>query len=96
MTDNCIEGKDVLITPPKLLDNAQLKINPDIMDSISQSSVASLFKQGGIPLSKLLGSNCFSKSGIAEVKTPNPIVNRLSLGLAYKDGACFVNLRCPF
>lgn len=98
MTDtNCTEvSKNALTNQPKLLDDSQLKINTDLMDIVRKSTAASLFKKDGIPLSKLLSFNCTSKSGLAELKPPNPIISKLSLCLAYKDGAAFANLRCRF
>lgn len=98
MTDmNCTEeSKNTLINPPKLLGDAQLKVNTDVMDIVRKSSATSLFRQDGISLSKLLSFNYTPKSGIAEVKPPNPVFSRLSLCLAYKDGGAFANLKCRF
>lgn len=93
---NCTEeSKNPLINPPKLLD-PKLKINTDVMDIVRKSSVASLFRQDGIAFSQLPRFNRTSKSGVAELKPPNPVFSRLSLCLAYKDGGGFANLRYRF
>lgn len=94
--DCTVEKSNVLIQPPKLLDDSQLKIKADLNTLIRQSSAVSLFKKEGIPLSKLLSFNCLARPGMAEVKQPSPLATKLRLGVNYKDGACFVNLGCKF
>lgn len=92
---NCtIEKSNVLIQPPKLLEDKQLKL--DVLDKLKQSTALSLFKDKGVPAAKLLGFNCFPSSALAEVKPPNPIWQKLRVGAACKDGAFYVKLGCTF
>lgn len=91
MTDtNCT---DVLINAPKLMDDLPKKLS--LAESFNKSPVFSLFK-GGMKVSKLLNFNCFSNTGVAEVKPPNKVVDKLRLKMNYKEGACYVNIVCPF
>ncbi len=83
-----------LIMAPKLLEDKQLKL--DILDKLKKSTAFSLFKKEGVPAAKLLGFNCFPSSALAEVKPPSPLLQKLRVGAACKDGAFFVKLGCTF
>lgn len=92
---NCtVEKSNVLVQAPKLLEKSQL--NLDILEKIKKSTAVSLFKKDGVPASKLLSFNCFSRSGLAEIKTSSPLMQKLRVGATCKDGAFFVNLGCKF
>lgn len=85
---------DVLINPPKLVDKAQL--NLDVLEKLKKSTAFSLFGKVGVPASKLLGVKCFSKSGLAEVKPPNPLLQKLRVGVACKNGGVLASIGCTF
>lgn len=92
MTDtNCT---NVLINPPKLLDKAQL--NLDVLEKLKKSTAFSLFKKNGVPAGKLFSFNCFSRSGVAELKPPSPLMQKLRIGVACKDGAVLAKIGCTF
>lgn len=92
---NCtVEKSNVLTQAPKLLEKSQL--NLDILEKIKKSTAVSLFKKDGVPVSKLLSFNCFSGSGLAEIKDHSILSQKLRVSATCKDNAFFVNLGCKF
>lgn len=96
MTDtNCtVEKSNVLIQPPKLLDNAQLKF--DLNKTLNGMPLFAMFTNKGVPIKDLMNLGCKHQLGLQRVPDKSSFAEKVRFGVNCKNDGVVFKLGCSF